>query len=80
MANIDRKLRRQLQRMNGGLGGVSPAEPPLEAIPLLEFWYAYQAARELSLATEQEALRQYLERRVKTLVGKIISEKSASGG
>jgi hypothetical protein len=66
--SIERKMRRMLERANGA-GPSGP--PPLEAIPLLEFVAAYQAAQMLNLVEEQGVLREYIQRRVKELTQRI---------
>jgi hypothetical protein len=66
--SIERKMRRMLERVNGA----GPSDlPPLEAIPLLEFIAAYQAAQMLNLVEEQGVLREYIQRRVRELTQRI---------
>jgi hypothetical protein len=60
-----------LERANGA-GPSGP--PPLEAIPLLEFVAAYEAAQMLNLIEEQGILREYIQRRVRELTHRVQQE------
>jgi hypothetical protein len=67
--NLERKMRRMLEQGAGPSGS-----PPLEAIPLLEFVAAYQAAQMLNLVEEQGILREYIQRRVGELTHRVQQE------